>query len=286
MKLVDFLLNGHMNGLRAEMGAPLSRSYRTHQPYKIIELPVVERLRDGGVDVDLDEVKRLPDGTMEYRGYRVLLYIRDIANYGGHESLPKYHLSYCATLERMQRDRRFARYVVANRDDGTFLVNLMSSQDNRARLLPLSVCQFCLGNLNWKGFTSLVSREDRLDAVGAFSLPEFFATYPKDLVAVLPPHTSDTSPLNDYTLDWGDVSERTKRVRNYTCEGCDRRLTLRAARYLHVHHRNGLKHDNSDDNLEVLCIACHANEPHHGHMKSHRDYAEFLQLWPAPPPSM
>lgn len=279
MKLVDFLLSDHLNGLRAEMGAPLCSSYTTHKPYKVIELPVVERLREGGVDVNLDEVKRLPDGTMEYRGYRVLLYIRDVANYSGQETLPKYHLSYCATLEKMQRDRRFARYVVANRDDGTFLVNLIS-QERQAKLLKLAVCQFCLGNLGWKGFSSLISRPDRLAAVNAFTLAEFFQAYPKDLISIRPEHTTDTAPLNDYTRDWGDVSERTKRERDYTCEGCSRCLTLRATRYLHVHHRNGLKHDNSPSNLEVLCIACHAEEPMHGHMKASPDYAAFIEQWP------
>lgn len=277
MKLPDFLLNGYLNGLRAEMGAPLCSAFRAQQPYKLIELPVVERLRDEGVDVEFEEIKRLPDGTMEYRGYRVLLYIRDVANYGGGAALPKYHLTHCAALARMQSEGRFMRYVVANRDDGKFLVNL-TSQGNTSDVKPLDVCQFCLGNLNWKGFTSLASREKRLQAVGQFDLSEFFAQYPRDLVSVRPEHTSDTAPLNQYTLDWGDVSERVKRARDFTCESCARTLTIRFSRFLHVHHRNGLKYDNADANLEVLCIACHAEQPMHGHMKSLPDYAEFLNM--------
>lgn len=279
MKLPDFLLNGHFNGLRAEMGAPLCSTYKTEHAYKLIELPVVELLRNAGVEVGFKEIKQLPDGTMEYRGHRVLLYIRDVANYGGRESLPKYHLSQCAALARMQSDGRFMRYVVANRDDGNFQVNL-TSQGNTSKLLRLDVCQFCLGILNWKGFTSLSSREKRQQAVGQFRLAEFFVEYPRDLLSVRPEHTSDTAPLNQYSSDWGDVSERVKRERSFTCEGCNRQLSRRFSRFLHTHHRNGLKNDNSDANLEVLCIACHADEPMHAHLKALPEYAEFLLLWP------
>jgi len=50
----------------------------------------------------------------------------------------------------------------------------------------------------------------------------------------------------------------------YRCVTCSIVLVQAESRFLHVHHRNGQKHDNADTNLKVLCIACHAEEPMHG----------------------
>ncbi|MBP7645967.1 MAG: HNH endonuclease [Comamonas sp.] len=275
MKLPDFLHNGAMNALRSEMGAPLSQSFQAKGEYRLIELPIGEQLRDTGIEVRFDQLTRLPDGTLGYGQYRVLLYIRDVANYGGRDVLPKFHVYHCSVLERMQRERRFDRYVVATRDDGKFIVNLMGSAE-RGRMTSLDVCQQCLGGLNWKKFTSLLDREERLAAVRHFSLKEFFGKYPKDLVTITPRHTSDTAPLNDYPENWNEIKDRVRAQRGLKCEQCRRVLGEAGRRYLHLHHRNGLKHDNADSNLELLCIACHAEEPSHNHIKNMPDYLDFI----------
>lgn len=279
-RLPNFLNSAHLNALRFEMGAPLSASFKVQSRYIPIELPVVERLRADGIDVGFEDIKVLDDGTLGYRGYRVLLYIRDVNNVGDRQTLPKYHISYCHALDRMRRQRRFERYVVANRDDGMFLVNLMHESE-RSRVLPLNVCQYCLAQLAWNGFGSELSRQERMEYVRAFSLTEFFTRYPRDLISVAAKYTSDTAPLNEYTEDWPDVSERTKREVGYRCSSCSLQLKLRFSRFLHVHHKNGLKYDNSPTNLEVLCIGCHAEEPLHAHMKAMPEYLEFIELYPS-----
>jgi hypothetical protein len=284
MKLPDFLLSARLNALRDEMGAPLTKSFRPQKVLRDIELPEVERrLRNEGIEVDLDTIQRLGDGTLAYKGHRVLLYIRDVASYGSRTALPKFHVAYCAALERMRRDNRFERYVVANNDSGKFTLNLMDYPLNqRARVEELNVCQFCLGTIGWKGFVGDWPRTRRQEAVAGFRLPEFFEKYPRDLLSTTPRHSSETAPLNDYTPDWPDISNRTKRLRNYCCEKCSIRLPSLESRYLHVHHRNGIKSNNSDRNLEVLCIRCHAEEPMHQHMKSLPDFLEFVEKYPLP----
>lgn len=278
-KLPNFLHDGFFNALRHNMGAPLTDSFKVARIFVPIELPIAERLQGEGIDVRFDEITVLQDGTLGYKGHRVLLYIRDVHNYGERgRGLPKFHVSFCSTLDTMKRDKRFGRYVVANRQDGFFLVNIMGQGQPKGEPLPLDVCQQCLANLGWKGFTYSLEREDRQASVKQFKLAEFFEHYPRDLIYERPAYTSDTAPLNEYAENWGDISEAAKTAAKFTCRSCQIRLTDSHRRYLHVHHINGLKHDNSPDNLEVLCIACHAEEPQHGHMKSSPDYIQFMQI--------
>jgi hypothetical protein len=45
---------------------------------------------------------------------------------------------------------------------------------------------------------------------------------------------------------------------------------------LHAHHKNGEKSDNKKENIEILCIGCHAEEYAHSHMKSLPEYKNFI----------
>ncbi len=277
MKLPNFLHAGDFNALRLIMEAPLSSSYITNPIYVPIELPELsERLKHEGIDITLDEIKTRSDWTLEYKGQRVILYIRDVTNYGERNILPKYHLTFCKTLDRMRRNDRWMRYVVANRDDGNFSINFPGDQ-RRSVISKLDVCQNCLDKISWQGFHSALSGDDRLRRVGNFQLSEFFKKYPRDLFLVKPKHNSDTAPLNDYPNNWGDISEKFKKKNEYQCLKCRIRLTGLNSRFLHVHHKNGLKNECDESNLEALCIRCHANDQMHSHMKSLPEYKEFLE---------
>ena len=89
------------------------------------------------------------------------------------------------------------------------------------------------------------------------------------------------SPLgeNEYTPDWAIISRKRREECNWTCQSCKIQLDdHQYRRFLHVHHINGQKHDNSQGNLRVLCIHCHAEQKGHEHMKNQQDYFDFLQL--------
>lgn len=280
-QLPSFLEDSFLNALRAEMKAPLSESFRVVSPVRLIELPEIERkLLGEGVDVGFDEVQVLEDDTLAYKGYRVLVYIRDVASHSNRQSLPRFHFAHCNTLAEMREKNRWGRYVVANREDGRFLVNLID-RGELGQLLELNVCQNCLAKISWRGFTYKLAESARVATVKQFRLTDFFEQYPRDLLLDRPEHTSDSAPLNDYPENWGDISEEKKRRAAYRCAKCGLTLSLRESRYLHVHHRNGLKHDCSDSNLAVLCVRCHADEPLHGHMKTLPDYEEFVRRFGA-----
>jgi hypothetical protein len=257
------------------MGAPLAPNFVPRHEFRNIELPVAEKLLDTGVDVKFEEVEVLSDRTLAYKGYRVLLYIRDISAVGEQDAMPRYHLAYCRTLDKMRRNSRFDRYVVANGDSGKFQVNVIDN-DVRTQYVKLNVCQNCLDEIHWNDFDLKMPREHRIELVSKFSLLDFFKRFPRDLTSVRPAHSSDTAPLNVYSPDWAQVSERAKRQNGYQCSACLTIIARPDSKFLHVHHRNGQKHDNRDANLEVLCIGCHAEQPMHAHMKRMPEYRQYV----------
>lgn len=76
------------------MGASLAVGFKIENIYKPIDLR--DQLRQDGIEVKFDEVQVLQDGTLAYKGYRVLLYIRDVSNFGQREEMPKFHLAFAA----------------------------------------------------------------------------------------------------------------------------------------------------------------------------------------------
>jgi hypothetical protein len=280
VELPDFLVWPEFNSMRTRMGAPLANRFGPNIKIATIDLPVIERLRKGGIDVDIDEVRVLDDGTLAFKDYRVLLYIRDVNSYSGQQQMPRFHLTFCSTLQQMRQNKRFARYVVANRDDGLFQVNLVG-KSTEPSVLELNVCKNCLTHLNWKDYRTQDTRAAQDAIVRKFVLTDFFAAYPQDLVAVKPIHTSETAPLNTYPPDWAAISQAARQAAHFRCAKCTIVLRGTESKYLHAHHKNGQKNDSRPDNLEVLCVRCHSNEPLHGHLKASDGYLTFVKRFPS-----
>lgn len=280
MKLASFLDHQGFNQLRSAIGAPLSTFLAR------IELPVpifapkppariIIPLPTEGLEVNRDEISVHIDNTLLYKGNRVLVHIRDATVYE-----PRFHISNCMTLVDMKEKGRFARYVVSESQDGNFFVRMGSGSLTKKRL---AVCQYCLGNIRWKGFDrDRLSRPERTALVSSFSIPEFFKQYPVSLHPVKPVHTVDSAPVNDYPQNWDEIAGALKKGLGYKCQSCKLILGEQAKQYLHVHHVNGNKNECTEKNLLCLCIRCHAEQPLHEHMKYRPDYREFVKMFPKP----
>lgn len=62
-----------------------------------------------------------------------------------------------------------------------------------------------------------------------------------------------------YTMDWQHVSYAARSLSNFTCKKCSISLVDNDAFYLEVHHKDYNRRNNFIENLEVLCVDCHAN---------------------------
>jgi hypothetical protein len=288
MKLPDFFKFEPLNGLRRRMG--IQDDVYGSFPVDIVP---VEKGRPGltdaerkilagvGIPVNFGEWTILPDRTIAYKDNRVLLYIRDVRIYGDKEWEPRYHLFNCKKLAEMSKNGHSDRYYACNKLNGKFDLNIIRNKiitEEKDR--QLSVCQFCLDGLRFNGFNMRrMNRKNRENFVAEFVPDDFFKVYPRSLHTLKPKHDSDSAPLNEYPPDFPEISERLRRENGWKCQKCHRNLSEpRLRQYLHVHHVNGIRSDNTRQNLKIFCIACHAEEPYHSHVRKSPDYAEFSKL--------
>lgn len=280
MKLPNFYHFIPFNRVKEKMGIPkdvygtLDRSLEIES---LTEVELEKLISKDGLEISLSDLVIHDDGTLLYKNTRVILYIRDVANYGTQETSPKYHLANCRTLKDMREQHRFERYVVSARTDGEFNVNIIRSNYVQNETMRLMVCQNCLALLKFNKFSFSLARNNRLNLVKNFKLDDFFAQYPISLHKQKPKHNSDDAPLNKYSDDFSKISENLKIKSNWQCQNCGVVLfDFYKRKWLHVHHKNGLKSDNNHENLIVLCIKCHANQPYHAHMKSLPEYKSYI----------
>ncbi len=216
------------------------------------------------------------DDGVFYKGRRVILYIRDQAQYYGYfnkdiKSEYKFHITGCQTLRGAIKKHQYEKYVVSNDTSGNFKVNIIRDNLPIEIETELHVCKFCLKKLNWKNYNKIYSDKQKEIIYKNFSIEEFFKTVSNDNqtnFSIIPEYTAKTAPLNIYPENWALISKVIRTERGYICEDCHRKIN---PPNLHVHHRNGLKNDCSRSNLEVLCADCHQKRHNHKILGSKRN---------------
>jgi len=264
MKLFDFTNQGPLNDLRIKMGASLVSDISLKaKVFDALTIEELEELTSGGLERFFSDCNVESDHTLSYKGKRVVVYIHDRHMYNDEWALPRFHIACCRTLdEQSKKDTYNQKYVISQRDDGLFSLRLFKNGAMENVFKKLDVCQNCLAILEWNNFSRKLSTQRKLEYVASFSMEEFFKKYPKDVLTTLPKYTSDTVPINDYPTDWDQIKQRLFAKRGRRCEGldCGAKNVV-----LEVHHKNGIRSNNDDYNLEILCHSCH--QKHHSHYK-------------------
>ena len=226
------------------------------------------------VVINADEVKELfsPSGLLIREGRPVFAYIRDHTErtlsewneLGGPEKKRKLHFAVCKTLVEMKETGHFERYRVTNVTSNRYELDTREGKHK----VPLYPCQNCLNEVGYHSFSyKHTTREKRREIVREFNSQEAmdllwqrFELFEKEVQDLQSAHVSTGYPRN-----WCSVARAVKQQAGWKCVSCG--VLLEGTRHLlDVHHVNGDKRDNRDDNLRCLCKECHQKEHTHYHM--------------------
>ena len=264
MNLQDFSEDAGLNELREQMGAKRI-PWKSEVDWEPININAM--LVPTGLAISPNKIEYAKEGTLEYEGQKLVVYIRDqtVPRHSPSSQLCKFHVADCITLEDMRKKGTFKKYVRTTRTDGMFDVNFIEGGKLIEACVErnLYVCMNCLGKLDYKG-----TRE-------SFDLEEFLATYGTQMT-IEPEHTDHTAPVNEYPSNWDQISRFYRKKVGWKCEECDIDLGENT-KFLHVHHINGSKYESTVENLRALCIGCHAEQFQHEQIKSKPEYDEFCK---------
>lgn len=217
----------------------------SREPYEVVKPVEVtpEELRRGNIRFDANGIFVI-DGKGNER--QVFLYKRDyhISWYGK----PKYHICKCQVINDFINSGGFNDHYMRTNSEPVSVIDL---DDKRTIKMVdgLPLCGFCRG---------IIGQYGNIDST-EFSriLKEAYGESEMEVEV----------DLFGYTRDWDDISRRYKESKDYTCENCGLRIDDEYYRqYIHCHHIDGNKENNSDNNLKCLCLYCHAHVDDH-HMK-------------------
>jgi len=268
IKLPDFSKSVDFKRLKYKMGVtiipvlPPVKFVREVVKRHVKEVPnnagieAEKELTKGSVSVSLADIGTDKQGLLNYKGRKVVAYIRD-QSMGIHYSRKygdyRYHLCDCSTLRTMRTEGREWRYLVTKRQDGKFEVNDISGSVPRNLELKLDLCQHCIKELKWRNlhFTP-------------FSLGEYFKRYESDVPRTIR-RVEEVKEIQTYAPNHDDIAREYKKAAGYVCQKCGV-LCSGEVGLLHLHHEDHDRSNYRHENLRVFCVECHSREPRHGHL--------------------
>ncbi len=219
MKLIEFSRYEYVNLLRRQMGADKLGDFahvETVQQLTPIEL---DQLIGGGIDVSIDDIRILHDGTLGYKDSRVLIYSRDVPLASEVSDtvwkIPRFHFANCKKLKDARKNRG-TPYAVAINEDGNFSIHKIHMWGRTEYdVFRLVVCEHCLNALSYDGYSHDMPEHTRRRILDSFSIWRFFKSYPKCLVAEDSARASKAEANTGQVRDVSELGSRLKRVRGY-----------------------------------------------------------------------
>ena len=205
--------------------------------------------------ITFDLVKKKDGSFLFQKGeqeYYVFAYKKKFAtvSYG---TLPKFHITDCETRETYS-GYRFANQMPVEIYCIDQRINLGAQH--------LELCKNCIRKINFFSFgtSDLKWYDVILKNAGNRN------------------YTNEDLRLDGYTRDWNHVSKAYRFKNDFTCETCGVNLSSRKAEFFcEVHHKDKNKTNNSPENLECLCVKCHA-EQHIQNYSSGKNKAKLEQF--------
>ena len=202
-------------------------------------------------------------------GRTIVVYIKDntfkFINYPlDSVDLKKVHLTWCRTLQSMEKKGRYDRYVGTQSKTNKYTIEVATGSGSTEEIENyLRPCKNCLKQVKFKGRESFSSH-----FLKNFHIREWFEYCDKH--NVIPPkktrHTPTTYPGSEYTKEYEEIAKKLKKQCKYTCQHCSKNYAQNKSK-LDCHHINGVKGDNRPENLQILCVNCHKKQTNHGHYK-------------------
>lgn len=203
----------------------------------------------------------LKDGSIR----KTVIYIVDISNWNEAWKYPMFHIYSCEKIKEMINEGKKHRYKASSRSDGLFYL----IKSKKKWYESLEICKYCLDKYNSQ-FKINKTKQD-------FPLKEYIKK-PIDHLGFVDISIDICTVPNTYTGSWSAISKKIKEQQKYLCSNCKRNFSKpECKRFLHTHHVNADKRNNSRENLQVLCIECHSKEHNHSHIKQNNAYKEYLK---------
>lgn len=218
------------------------------KPYRPLDIADVDlsNIQSGEVEITDEGIFYInPDtGTKQ----QIFLYKKAVfLEYRGVRKKPSMHLTNCEAIQDWGQNQ----YRRAN--TGSVIVWDKSSH-REVEVSGLPLCSYCR--------RKMFLTESSIDLVRT---SDDFEQILREAGNKKSERRENDTDLEGYIWEWQKISQAYRTKKNYTCEICGFSPNNRMDRqYIHVHHKDGIKTNNNESNLQCLCIACHSkvNQSH------------------------